>query len=61
MKKSTVLFILFSVLPVLPARAFDPMSVYAQKAPEGCLSSSVGKEKLSLNDLIQIGICNNPD
>lgn len=44
-----------------PAQAFDPMSVYTQKAPEGCISSSVGKEKLSLNDLIQIGICNNPD
>lgn len=61
MKKTTALFILFSVFPVMPAQAFDPMSVYAQKAPEGCISSSVGKGKLDLNDLIQIGICNNPD
>lgn len=44
-----------------PARAFDPMSVYTQKAPEGCVSASVGKRKLDLSDLIQIGICNNPD
>lgn len=43
------------------ADAFDPFSVYHRNAPEGCLSKSVGTQPLALEDLIQIGICNNPN
>lgn len=50
-----------AVLLTAPANAFDPMSVYTQKAPENCLSKVNVKGKLGLNDLIQIGVCNNPD
>ena len=46
---------------VRPAAAFDPFSVYHRNAPEGCLARSVGKGPLALEDLIQIGICNNPN
>ncbi len=45
---------------VRPAGAFDPFSVYRRNAPEGCLSKSIGNQPLALEDLIQIGICNNP-
>ena len=50
-----------AALLTVPANAFDPMSVYTQKAPENCLSKVNVKGKLGLNDLIQIGVCNNPD
>ncbi len=50
-----------AVFLTAPANAFDPMSVYAQKSPENCLSKVNVKGKLGLNDLIQIGVCNNPD
>ena len=50
-----------AVLLTAPANAFDPMSVYTQKSPENCLSKVNVKGKLGLNDLIQIGVCNNPD
>lgn len=50
-----------AALLTAPANAFDPMSVYTQKAPENCLSKVNVKGKLGLNDLIQIGVCNNPD
>lgn len=43
------------------AQAMDPMSVYTLNAPKGCVDASVGKGKMGLNELIQIGICNNPD
>lgn len=38
----------------------DPFSVYAQKAPAGCLDKQIGAAPLTLTDLISIGICNNP-
>ncbi len=50
-----------AVFLTAPANAFDPMSVYTQKSPENCLSKVNVKGKLGLNDLIQIGVCNNPD
>ena len=50
-----------AVFLTAPANAFDPMSVYTQKSPENCLSKVNVKGKMGLNDLIQIGVCNNPD
>lgn len=41
-------------------RAWDPFSVYNANAPEGCLDASIGTDALTLSDLIEIGICNNP-
>lgn len=60
MKKMLVTAGLAAFLTV-PAHAFDPMSVYTRKSPENCLSKVNVKGKLGLNDLIQIGVCNNPD
>ena len=58
MKKS----VLFACL-LLSTTAFadlDPFSVYTMNAPEGCVDVVAQKEELTLPDLIQIGICNNP-
>ena len=58
MKKS----FLFACL-LLSTTAFadlDPFSVYTMNAPEGCVEVSAQKEELTLPDLIQVGICNNP-
>lgn len=58
MKKS----FLFACL-LLSTTAFadlDPFSVYTMNAPEGCVDVSAQKEELTLPDLIQVGICNNP-
>ena len=46
---------------VFPVHAeLDPFSVYGVKAPQDCLNKQIGQMPLELNDLIQIGICNNP-
>jgi len=42
------------------AYALDPLSVYALKAPKGCLDHIKTADVLDLPTLIQIGICNNP-
>lgn len=60
MKKMLITAGLAAFLTV-PAHAFDPMSVYTQKSPENCLPKVNVKGKMGLNDLIQIGVCNNPD
>lgn len=58
MKKVLFLLCLFFVGTV---RAdWDPFSVYTAKAPEGCVDTTHLSDKLTLPDLIQIGICNNP-
>lgn len=59
MKKAAL--IIGALLMTTQAQAFDPMSVYTQNAPQGCVEASIGKNKIGLNELIQIGICNNPD
>ena len=56
MKKWLLCFWLLSV----PALASDPFSVYTAQAPEGCVDLGVKSGALTLPDLIQIGICNNP-
>ena len=56
MKKWLLCFWLLSV----PALASDPFSVYTAQAPEGCVDLEVKSGALTLPDLIQIGICNNP-
>lgn len=38
----------------------DPFSVYSLHAPNGCLDTEIGTKKLTLADLIEIGLCNNP-
>ncbi len=42
-------------------QALDVFDVYKAQTPEGCLEKNISvKEKVSLIDLIKIGICNNP-
>ncbi len=38
----------------------DPFSVYSLHAPNGCVDAEIGTKKLTLADLIEIGLCNNP-
>ena len=42
------------------AMALDPFSVYTANAPENCLDKELSTRKLTLPDLIAIGVCNNP-
>ena len=57
MKKWLLCFLVMAV----PALAeLDPFSVYTAQAPEGCIDLGVKSGALTLPDLIQIGICNNP-
>ena len=58
MKKSLIIFCLFIALPV--RAEMDPFSVYAAEAPAGCIDAPLKEGNLTLPDLIQIGICNNP-
>jgi outer membrane protein TolC len=64
MKNKYMKYILLATLCALyatNARAqFDPLSVYTAKAPQNCISRDIDAKKLSLPDLINIGICNNP-
>jgi len=58
MKYSLILLCLFITGA---ARAeLDPFSVYSLHAPNGCLDAEIGTKKLTLADLIEIGLCNNP-
>lgn len=53
--------IILSLLIATSAHAeLDPFSVYSLHAPSGCLDAEIGTEKLTLADLIEIGLCNNP-
>ncbi len=58
MKKT--LFALFLLTTTLARAELDPFSVYTAKAPEGCLDTASLQAELTLPNLIQIGICNNP-
>lgn len=40
--------------------AMDPFSVYRMNAPQHCVDKDIGKAKLGLSELIEIGLCNNP-
>ena len=56
-KKLFLLGLLFSA-PVWAES--DPFSVYVTKAPEGCIDVPATQQELTLPELIQIGVCNNP-
>jgi len=43
-----------------PAAAFDPLGVHKVDAPKGCIDKDVAEEELTLDDLVQIGLCTNP-
>lgn len=43
-----------------PAAAFDPLGVHKIAAPTGCIDKNITTEALTLDDLIQIGLCTNP-
>lgn len=49
-----------SVFCAVSVGAADPFSVYRANAPEGCLDKEIGKNPLTLSDLVAIGICHNP-
>ncbi len=40
--------------------AIDVFSVYRAKAPQNCIDKDIGKGKIGLPELIEIGLCNNP-
>lgn len=51
-----------TALCATPAQAIDVFNVYTHNAPEGCLDKDLSiDKKVSLIDLIKIGICNNPE
>ena len=58
MKKYLTLLALVCV--ALPAAAFDPLLTHKTAAPKGCIDKDADKEELTLDDLIQISLCNNP-
>ncbi len=47
-----------TVTPVVAA--IDVFSVYRSKAPQNCVDKDIGKGKVGLSELIEIGLCNNP-
>ncbi len=48
------------MLIVFPASALDPLFTSRVKPPKGCIDKDITHEALSLDDLVQIGICTNP-
>lgn len=58
MKK--ILFALCLMSSVFAHAEMDPFSVYLAEAPSGCIDTPLKTGELTLPDLIQIGICNNP-
>ena len=58
MKKYITLLALVCV--ALPAVAFDPLFTHKTTAPKGCIDKDASKEELTLDDLVQISLCNNP-
>ncbi len=58
MKKYIALLALVCV--AFPAAAFDPLSAYKVTAPTGCIDKDIDTDELTLDDLLQIGVCNNP-
>ena len=45
---------------VFPAAALDPLFTSRIQPPKGCIDKDFTHESLSLEDLVQIGICTNP-
>lgn len=58
MKKYTILAV--TLMLAWPAAAFDPLGAHKISAPTGCIDKDVATEELTLDDLIQIGVCTNP-
>ena len=58
MKRYITLLALVCV--ALPAAAFDPLFTHKTDAPKGCIDKDVATEELTLDDLVQISLCNNP-
>ena len=44
----------------LPCTAFDPLFTSRVRPPQGCIDKDITQEALSLDDLVQIGVCTNP-
>ena len=44
----------------LPSMALDPLFTSQVQPPKGCIDKDITQEALSLDDLVQIGICTNP-
>ena len=58
MKKSFMCLLWLCATPAFAE--FDPLFVYSEKAPEGCVDAPTKTGEWTLPELIQIGICNNP-
>lgn len=43
-----------------PAAAFDPLFASRIRPPKGCIDKDITHEALTLDDLVQIGVCTNP-
>lgn len=43
-----------------PAAAWDPLGTHKVAAPKGCIDKNPATQELTLDDLIQIGLCTNP-
>ena len=58
MNKRILIGLLCSV--ALPCTAFDPLFTSRVQPPKGCIDKDITQEALSLDDLVQIGVCTNP-
>ena len=58
MKKQLLIGLLCSV--ALPCMAFDPLFTSKAQPPKGCIDKDIAHDPLSLDDLVQIGVCTNP-
>ena len=58
MKKHILIGLLCSA--ALPSLAFDPLFTSQVQPPKGCIDKDITHEALSLDDLVQIGVCTNP-
>lgn len=58
--KSILLFSVGLLLSNPGYAAVDVFSVYRAKAPQNCVDKDIGKGKIGLPELIEIGLCNNP-
>ncbi len=59
MKKNYVVLGLLC-LTALPCVALDPLFTSSVQPPKGCIDKKITTDELSLDDLLQIGICANP-
>ena len=57
--KRELLFVLMALCAVTRINGFDLYGVYDSKAPQGCIETDLQRE-VSLPDLMQIAVCNNP-